>query len=182
MKSRYLTSLAFLTATASVIYIVESLIFRMLPLPFLRLGLSNIVVLYLVWNRRIFSAVIVNLAKSIVGGVATFTLLSPTVILSVSGGFIAVLIMSAGLLMRPRFSLIGISILGAISHNLTQLVLARYLIITNDSLFVLTPILILFGLISGIITAYISYYLEEKIPALKASTWKKEKDSTDSAR
>lgn len=82
MKPKYLTFLAFLTATASVIYIVESLIFRMLPLPFLRLGLSNIVVLYLIWQRRIFSAIIVNLAKSIVGGIATFTLLSPTVILS----------------------------------------------------------------------------------------------------
>lgn len=168
MKPKYLTFLAFLTATASVIYIVESLIFRMLPLPFLRLGLSNIVVLYLIWHKKIFSAIIVNLAKSIVGGIATFTLLSPTVILSLGGGFIAVLIMSLGLLVRPRFSLIGISILGAVAHNLTQLILARYIIITNDSLFVLTPILILFGLISGIITAYISYYLEEKIPGLKA--------------
>ncbi|MCB5262357.1 MAG: Gx transporter family protein [Candidatus Cloacimonetes bacterium] len=168
MKPKYLTFLAFLTATASVIYIVESLIFRMLPLPFLRLGLSNIVVLYLIWQRKIFSAIIVNLAKSLVGGIATFTLLSPTVILSLGGGFIAVLVMSAALLVRPRFSLTGISILGAISHNLTQLVLARYLIIQSDSLFVLTPILILFGLISGIITAYICYYLEDKIPAMKA--------------
>ncbi len=168
MKPRYLTSLAFLTATASVIYIVESLIFRVLPLPFLRLGLSNIVVLYLIWQRRIFSAIIINLAKSIVGGIATFTLLSPTVILSLGGGFIAVLLMSAALLMRPRFSLTGISILGAISHNLTQLVLARYLIIQSDSLFVLTPILILLGLISGIVTAYICYYLEDKIPGMKA--------------
>jgi heptaprenyl diphosphate synthase len=168
MKPKYLTLLAFLTATASVVYIVESLIFRMLPLPFLRLGLSNIVILYLVWHKRIFSAIIVNLAKSIIGGIATFTLLSPTVMLSLGGGFIAVLMMSIGLMIRPRFSLTGISILGAISHNIMQLILARVFIITSDSLFVLTPMLILFGLVSGIVTAFICYYCEDKIPGLKA--------------
>jgi uncharacterized membrane protein len=51
---------------------------------------------------------------------------------------------------------------------MAQLLLARYLIIRSDSLFVLTPILILFGLVSGIVTAYISYIILQRIPALKA--------------
>jgi heptaprenyl diphosphate synthase len=75
--------------------------------------------------------------------------------------------MSLALLIRPRFSLTGISIVGAIAHNLTQLGMARLFIIPNDSLFVLTPILLLLALISGITTAYICYYLEIKIPSLK---------------
>ncbi|MDI3503269.1 MAG: hypothetical protein PWP64_205 [Candidatus Cloacimonadota bacterium] len=168
MNTKQLTFLAFLTATASVVYIVESLIFRMLPIPFLRLGLSNIVALYLIWHRRIFSALIVNLAKSLIGGMATFTLLSPSVVLSLGGGLIAVLVMALGLLIRPRLSITGISILGAISHNVTQLFLARIVLFSNDSLFVLTPILILFGLISGIITAYICFIMEHQLPGLKA--------------
>nr|MDK2851042.1 hypothetical protein [Candidatus Cloacimonadota bacterium] len=168
MTQKNLSFLAFLTATASVMHIVESLIFRAVPIPFIRLGLSNIVVLYLVWNKQIVSAFIVAIVKSIIGGVVTLTLLSPAILLSLSGGMVAVVMMSLALLVRPRFSLIGISIIGAISHNLTQLCMARLFIITNDSLFVLTPILLLLALISGIITAYICYYLENKIPALKA--------------
>lgn len=168
MNTKHLTFLAFLTATASVVYIVESLIFRILPLPFLRLGLSNIVALYLIWHRHIFSAIAVNLAKSLIGGMATFTLLSPSVILSLGGGLIAVLAMAMGLVIRPRLSITGISILGAVSHNLTQLFLARIVLFNNDGLFVLTPILILFGLISGIITAYICFIIEHQIPGLKA--------------
>jgi heptaprenyl diphosphate synthase len=149
-------------------HIVESLVFRAVPLPFIRLGLSNIVVLYLIWNKKIVSAFVVAVAKSIIGGVVTLTLLSPAILLSLSGGIISVLLMSLALLVRPRFSLTGISIVGAISHNLTQLGMARLFIIPNDSLFVLTPILLLLALISGITTAYICYFLEIKIPSLKA--------------
>jgi len=168
MTKQELTFLAFLTATASVMHIVESFIFRALPLPFLRLGLSNIVVLYLIWHHRILSAFVVAVAKSLIGAAVTFSLLSPAILLSLGGGIMAVLAMSLSLIVRPRFSLTGISIMGAISHNLTQLGLARLFIITNNSLFVLTPILLFLALLSGIITAYICYYLEFKIPGLKA--------------
>lgn len=160
--------LGFLTATASVIYIVENLVLRNLPVPFLRLGLANIVILYLVWHRYIGQAFLVTIAKTIIGGIATFTLISPAVLLSLGGGLIAVSAMSLGMLVRPRFSLTGISILGAVGHNLAQLVIARWVIIHSDSLFILTPILILFGLFSGILTAFLCYYIEERIPALKA--------------
>ncbi|MCK9556996.1 MAG: Gx transporter family protein [Candidatus Cloacimonetes bacterium] len=167
MKTKELVFLGFLTATASVVYIIENLILRALPIPFLRLGLANIVMLYLIMHRKIWQAYVVTIAKTIVGGIATFTLISPAMLLSLGGGIIAVCCMSAGLMIRPRLSVTGISILGAVSHNLTQLFLARWFIITQDSLFVLTPILILLGLFSGILTACLCYYIEERIPNLK---------------
>ncbi len=167
-NSRDIVFLGFLTATASAIYIVESMIMRSLPLPFLRLGLANIVALYLVCKRNIPQAYLLTITKTLLGSIATFTLMSPSVLLSLGGGVIAVSAMSLGLLVRPSFSITGISILGAVSHNMAQLLLARYLIIRSDSLFVLTPILILFGLVSGIVTAYISYIILQRIPALKA--------------
>jgi heptaprenyl diphosphate synthase len=170
MKQNGWLFLAFLTATASAVYIIESLILGMLPIPFIRLGLSNVVLLYLVFHRQILSAVVVAAAKSVIGGVATFSLLSPVLPLSLGGGLAAVLVMSLGLLVRPRFSMFGISVLGALAHNFTQLALVRFMLIRHDGLFVLTPILILFGLIGGITTAYFCVYLEEKIPSLKAAT------------
>ena len=72
-----LLMLAFLTATACSIHIFESLIMRLLPLPFIRLGLSNIVMMYLIFEKKPLQAIVVNITKSIVGGAVTFTLLSP---------------------------------------------------------------------------------------------------------
>ncbi|MCD8480596.1 MAG: Gx transporter family protein [Candidatus Cloacimonetes bacterium] len=161
--------LAFLTATASAVHIIESLIMSMLPVPFIRVGLSNIVVLYLVMERQIAPAFVVAFAKSVLGGIATFSLLSPMLPLSLGGGLFAVSMMSLGLVIRPRFSIFGISVLGALAHNAAQLILVRLLLIHNDSLFVLTPILILFALLSGLVTAYICVYLKERIPGLKAT-------------
>jgi heptaprenyl diphosphate synthase len=169
MKHQGWLLLAFLTATASAVYIIESLIMSMLPLPFIRLGLSNIVILYLVLERQLTAAFVVTIAKSVLGGVATFSLLSPMLLLSLGGGLIAVTVMSLGLLVRPRFSIFGISVMGALAHNTAQLVLVRLLLIDTDALFRLTPILILIALISGLVTAYLCAYLKERIPGLKAN-------------
>ena len=160
--------LAFLTATAAAVYIVESLIMSVSPLPFLRIGLSNVILLYLVFERKILSAFIVSISKSIIGGIATFSLLSPVLPLSLAGGIAAIIAMSLGLLVRPRFSMFGISILGAIAHNFAQLLVVRSFIIQKDALFRLTPLLILLGLFSGVITAYFCMYILEKIPGWKA--------------
>ncbi|MCB5260855.1 MAG: Gx transporter family protein [Candidatus Cloacimonetes bacterium] len=168
MKTNHFAFLGFLTATASVFYILENLILRTLPIPFLRLGLANIIMLFLVWRRNIWQAYTVTIAKTLIGGIVTLTLMSPAILLSLTGAVLAVTCMSLGVFVRPRLSLTGISILGAISHNLGQLLIARQFIITTDSLFVLTPILILLGLFSGVITAYLCYYTQERIPAIKA--------------
>lgn len=159
--------LAFLTASASAIYTIESYLMRLLPLPFIRLGLSNIVVLYLVSKNHIGQAFVVNAAKSILGGIFTFTLLSPAVLISLLAGIMAIIGMSLASFVRPRFSLFGISIVGAICHNITQLALVRMFIITKDGLFVLTPFLLFLALMSGFITAFVCMYIEEIEPSMR---------------
>ena len=79
--------LAFLTATACSIHVFENLIMRLLPLPFLRLGLSNIVVMYLLFEKKTLKASVVAVTKSLVAGAVTFTLfcLQPPCCLSAEG-------------------------------------------------------------------------------------------------
>ncbi len=162
-KENQLLLLALLTAAAASIHIVESLLMRMLPLPFLRIGLSNVIVLYLVWKKRVVSAIIVNVAKAMIGGLITLTLLSPTTLLSLFGGFIAILAMLLSMNIRLGFSIYGISIVGAVTHNLTQLLIVRQFIIQSDRVFMLTPLLISIGLISGCVIAYITLYADAKL-------------------
>ncbi|PKN72196.1 MAG: hypothetical protein CVU50_08630 [Candidatus Cloacimonetes bacterium HGW-Cloacimonetes-3] len=162
-KENKLLLLALLTAAAASIHIVESLLMRMFPLPFLRIGLSNVIVLYLVWKRRALSAIVVNIAKAIIGGLITLTLLSPSTLLSLCGGFAAIMAMLLAQNIRLGFSVYGISIVGAVTHNLTQLLIVRQFIIHSDRVFMLTPLLLSIGLISGCVIAYITLYADAKL-------------------
>lgn len=161
-----LLTLAFLTATACSIHIVESLIMRLLPLPFIRLGLSNIVILYLILRRHTCQALIVNVTKSLIGGVATFSLLTPATLLSLGGGLTAIFAMWAGDRLPLGLSKYGVSIVGAVAHNLTQLLLVRYVVMPGTNVFILTPILLILALFSGIVTAWLLMLVENKL-----NTW-----------
>ncbi|HNQ39937.1 MAG TPA: Gx transporter family protein [Candidatus Cloacimonas sp.] len=162
-----LTQLAFYTAVAASIHIVEDLIMRMLPLPFVRLGFSNIVILYLVCHNRIWEAFIVNISKTLLSGIVTLTLLSPSTLLSLTGGISAVIIMVLVRWLHWGLGIYGISICGAITHNLMQLAMVRAILIRSDKVFVLTPILLSIALISGSIIAYLTLYIDRKSETAK---------------
>ncbi len=155
LKDRPLLFLAFLTATACSIHVFENLIMRLLPLPFIRLGLANVVVLYLILNRQVASALVVVVSKSLIGGIVTFTLLTPATLLSLGGGLAAILAMWAANSSRLGFSAFGISVAGAVAHNLAQLAVVEKVVLPGTQVFVLTPLLLLLGLFSGLVTAWI---------------------------
>ncbi len=155
--------LAFLTAAASSLQIVENLLMRLLPLPFIRIGLSNVVILFLIYRNKTLQAVVVAVSKSVLCGLFTFTLLSPSTLLSLSGGLAALLIMLVAMRMRLGLSIYGVSILGAIAHNLTQLYLVHKLIIESARVFVLTPLLLSIALLNGGLIAYLTLYIEKRI-------------------
>lgn len=164
---RPLLMLAFLTATACSIHIFESLIMRLLPLPFIRLGLSNIVVLYLIFEKKPLQAIVVNITKSIVGGAVTFTLLSPATLLSLCGGLAAILAMWAAHWLNLGFSEYGVSVCGAVVHNLTQLWLVQAVVLPGSGVFVLTPLLLFLGLSSGMLTAWILLLIKARFAQLE---------------
>jgi len=162
IAERPLLLMAFLTATACSIHVVENLVMRLLPVPFLRLGLSNVVVLYLILQHKPMSALLINVTKAVVGGAVTFTLLSPSTLLSLGGGTAAVLAMYLAFKSGFGFSEFGISVTGAIAHNLAQLYLVQKLILPQARVFMLTPLLILLGLISGMIIAWLMLLVQSK--------------------
>ncbi len=172
-----LLMLAFLTATACSIHIFESLIMRLLPLPFIRLGLSNIVMMYLIFEKKPLQAIVVNITKSIVGGAVTFTLLSPATLLSLCGGLAAILAMWAAHGSNLGFSEYGVSISGAEVHNLVQLVLVQTVVLPGTRVFVLTPLLLFLGLFSGILTAWILLLIKARFAQYKIGKHEESEES-----
>lgn len=151
--------LAFLTALAVTIFLIENLIPK--PLPFMKLGLANAIILYVIYTFGFKTAFIVGISKTILGALLAGTILSPTALMSLGGTFMALLMMLLSLKSPIPFSIIGISVIGAVTHNIMQLIIVRFVIIGDDGIFYLTPILIILGIVTGIITGYIAWSLRK---------------------
>ncbi len=153
--------LSFYTACAGTISIAESLIPK--PFPFLKIGLSNIVIMLLIMKRKELMAVLVLLGKITLSGLFVGSLLMPTTLIALGSGFASLIIMI--LLSRVKFGLswVGISILAATVHNIMQLVIVRTILIYSNSLFELIPILLLLGIGTGTVTGIIAISITQRL-------------------
>ncbi|MDP8203925.1 MAG: Gx transporter family protein [Candidatus Tenebribacter mawsonii] len=156
-----LIHLAFFTAFAIAIYVIESFIPK--PFPFMKLGLANMIVLLLLVSGNIRYAFIVIISKTVAGGFFSGLFFSPTTLLSISGSLCSLVVMTIFIKSKIRFSLIGISILGAVAHNMAQITVVRLLIIKENTIFYLTPLLIFMGIVTGIIIGYITKLFLERL-------------------
>ncbi len=156
-----LIHLAFFTAFAITIYVVESFIPK--PFPFMKLGLANIVVLLLLVSGNFRYAFIVIIGKTVAGGFFTGLFLSPTTLLSISGSLCSLCVMTLFIKSKIRFSMIGISILGAVTHNFAQIAVVRLILIKENTIFYLTPLLIIMGIVTGVIIGYIAKMFLDRI-------------------
>jgi heptaprenyl diphosphate synthase len=123
------------------------------PLPFMppgvKLGLSNIVTMYCLFFLGRRSAFTIVVLKSgfvfLIRGVTAF-------LLSLTGGVLATLVMMLLLLLSARsVSYLVISIAGAVTHNLGQLIAASFLLGTGAVVAYL-PLLLVSGVIMGNVT------------------------------
>lgn len=160
-KEKKIIVLAFITAFALTIYIAEMFIPK--PLPFIKLGLSNVVIVYMIYSGLSIEALVVTLAKTIVGGFISGTIFSPTTLMSFSGGIFSYLVMLAFYHSKLSFSIIGISILGSISHNLGQLMTVKLFIIKDTKLLYLFPVMLVLGIATGLITGYFAHLMLKQI-------------------
>jgi len=152
--------LAGLIVIGLLLFIFEAYLPR--PIPWLKFGLANIATLIALYWMGWKEAVIVSLARIVIGSFFTGSLFSPGFFLSLSGGLLAVIVM--GLLYHLKiFSMITVSIAGALMHNLGQLLVATYLLFKNAILWYLLPYLLLTGVITGVIIGLFSYYLLRRI-------------------
>ncbi len=153
-----LARLSLLVALGLILFMFESFIPR--PLPWLKPGLAHVATLlamYLLDNR---SAIIVVLLRVLIGSLLLGTLLNPAFVLALGGGLSATLVM--GLARRyfsHIFSIFGISILGALVHNLTQLFLVQMILVHRAEIYYLAPFMMLTSLVTGCIVALVAFLL-----------------------
>ncbi len=144
MKSHKITHIALLASLAVVFGYIESLFPLPVPVPGVKLGVSNIVVLFALikmTKRDAFFIMLIKIAVCSVlfSGINSF-------IYSLSGGifsFIAMVISQ-----KLDLSIIGVSMAGGVFHNLGQ-ILAASLLLYSLSVFYYLPVLFVCGLFVG---------------------------------
>jgi heptaprenyl diphosphate synthase len=162
-----------LIAVASTLQIVESLFPH--PLPWLRLGLANMITLTSLVIFGYAVAIQVAVLRTILSSFLLGTFFTPGFFLSFSGALVSALVMggvySLGRIGKSNpspqylfgFSIIGVSILGAVSHNVTQLFLAYLFLIRHKGVFLTLPFLIVAAVVTGFITGYGANYLSREM-------------------
>ncbi len=161
-QARRLVFLALLIAVAVTVHTVESLLPT--PVPWLRLGLSNVITviaLYLYGGRAAWS---VSLMRVGLGALLLGRLFSPGFWLALSGCLVATSAMV--LLYRwagPRMSPIGISAAGAAGHAFGQILAARLLVVQHAAIWQIFPLFLLFTIGSGVLTGWVAAMVLEQI-------------------
>ena len=160
MKTKKLTFMALLLAVALTIFVVEARIPPIVPIAGVKLGLANIVTLAaLVWIGR-KEAFTVLVLRIILGSV--FAGQAVSFMYSLGGGILCFLTMAVALRLLGREKLWVVSVLGALSHNVGQILVAMALTGTVGIIAYL-PVLMISGVITGTVTGLAAQLMTERI-------------------
>ncbi|HHU22956.1 MAG TPA: Gx transporter family protein [Clostridiales bacterium] len=156
MRTRRLTLMASLAAIALTIFIAESQIPPIVPLPGIKLGLANIITLVAmsVLSRR--DAGLILAVRIILGSIITGSVSS--LIFSLSGGILAYAVMAAIIGLFPEELIWVVSTLGAMAHNAGQLIAAVF-ITKTPGILVYAPALLASSIVTGVFTGLASMLL-----------------------
>lgn len=158
----HLASLGVFLALALIFSYVESLIPFYFGVPGMKLGLTNAVVVILLYLYNPGDALLVSVLRIVLAGFMFGNAFS--ILYSLAGGLLSFFIML--ILMKTKIcKMIAVSVAGGLSHNLGQLLLAAVLVKNYNILFYL-PILMVAGIVTGLLIGIISSAIHARISPL----------------
>ncbi len=148
MQSQDRLRVALLAAYAIGLHGLERLIPT--PIPWLRFGFANIITLTVLVLYGFRVSMTITLIRVLMGSLFSGTFLGPGFVLSLGGGIASTSIMAAVHSASRAFSPVGLSLLGALFHNIAQLGLAYLLFVRRiEAILLITPLILLIGIITG---------------------------------
>ncbi len=162
MKTRNVATYGILIALAFILSYIESIIPIPVPVPGIKIGLANLVVITALFTMGPKQAFVLSMIRIVLVGF-TFGNLS-TMMFSFAGGMLSWLLMVAAKRWK-RFSMTGVSILGGIGHNIGQILVAMW-VINNSVLLYYLPFLIISGLVTGAVIGIVGALITANIKKL----------------
>ena len=147
--TKRLTRMGLLTALALIIFTIEAQIPPPVPIPGVKLGLANIITVYAMFCLGPRDTLWILLCRIFLGSVFAGNMM--TIFYSLSGGILCYLVMLVMRRLVTEKQIWVCSVLGAIAHNIGQ-ILAAICIARTAQLIVYLPVLLISGMAAGLFT------------------------------
>ena len=152
-KTKKLVTLSLLAAVALALFTVELLIPPITPFPWVKIGLANIITLFVLYRKEYtaYNALSVVIVRVLLAGLITGSPIS--LLFSFTGGVASLLAMVGLRKLAPTIPATITSVAGALTHNLAQIIVAVF-VYGGFGVLLYLPGLVLGGIISGLITGF----------------------------
>ncbi|SCW66367.1 heptaprenyl diphosphate synthase [Lachnospiraceae bacterium C10] len=155
----HLATLGVFLALALIFSYVESLVPFYFGVPGMKLGLTNVVVVILLYLYGPRDALLVSLLRILLAGFLFTNAFS--ILYSLAGGLLSFCVMFL-LVKMNFFKMIAVSVAGGLTHNIGQLLVAAVLVKNYNILFYL-PVLMVAGIITGFLIGVISSAVHARV-------------------
>jgi heptaprenyl diphosphate synthase len=158
MEYRRTALLGILVALAVALNLVERSIPS--PVPWVRLGLANLLALVAILSCGAAAGFAVTLLRVLVAGLFFGGFLGPGFLLSLGGGLASTAVMA---LLAPGawrvYSPLGISVAGAFTHAAAQVLVLRLVLVRTWEVLYLLPWVLVPSLLTGLLTGLLANYI-----------------------
>lgn len=152
MSTKKITEYGLLLTVSLVFSYLESLLPVLVAVPGVKLGLANIVTMLVLYQKGGKAAFFLMTARVVLSG---FLFSGPSgIFYGLAGGLLCIIVMGIARHFSC-FSVSGVSMLGAVFHNLGQILVA-FFVMENAHILYYFPVLCLTGMLSGIVIGYLS--------------------------
>lgn len=159
MKTKKLVTLAVTISVAMILSFVESRIPAFVAIPGVKVGLANIAVIFALYKMGWREAITVSVIRVILVALLFGSVVS--LAYSIAGALISLSLM---ILLRKIgiFTEVAVSVVGGITHNIGQILIA-FLLLETKVVFYYLPFLLVSGVIAGIAVGVASALLIKRI-------------------
>lgn len=160
-KNKTVAFLGLCTSLALILAYVEIILGPLFPaIPGIKMGLPNIVIVFLLYRKGIVSAVCVSFVRIVLVSILFGNAMS--FLYSLAGAALSLVVMI--LLQKLNImSAVGVSVAGGVTHNLGQVLTAMLLLDTSELAYYMA-VLTVTGTVAGILVGLCGSILVKKIP------------------
>jgi len=158
-KTQHLAQLGLLTSLALIAGYIELLIPIPVGIPGVKPGLANLMIVWALYAMGPLEALAVNGMRILLSGFLFGNL--SMILYSLAGAFSSFVCMYLAK-KSSRFSMIGVSIIGGVTHNAGQLLTAM-MVLETKSLIYYGPVLLAAGLITGFLIGVLTEEVHKRV-------------------
>ena len=158
MKTKKVAFLGLSVALAMVLSFVESQIPPLVAVPGVKVGLPNLVIVYLLYKLGAKEAVIVSIIRVILVSILFGN--AQSAFFSICGAAQSLLGM---ILLKKLFATVTVSVIGGVLHNVGQIG-AAVLVTATPGIVTYLPVLLISGTLAGVVIGMVSGMLVKRVP------------------